>query len=188
MSPFTHLFVSWLGADSFPSLSPRERFLVTLSGVVPDVDGAGAIVEIATRDTDHPLLGFSEYHHLLHGAPFALAVAAGAALLARKRLAVGLLSLLAFHLHLLCDLLGARGPDGIQWPIPYLSPLRSGPLLSWEHQWALNAWPNFLITGVAMVVIVWRARLRGYSILSLVSEPADRAFVAAIRRRFPLAS
>lgn len=186
MSPFTHLFVSWLIADSFPSLSTRERTLVTLAGVVPDVDGAGAVVELLTRDTERPLLWFSEYHHLLHNIVFAALVAIAAALLSRNRALVALLSFLTFHVHLLCDLVGARGPDGAQWPVPYLFPLRADLLLSWEHQWSLNAWPNFAITGIAMTLIAARARLRGYSPVGMVSVRADRAFVEALRGRFPL--
>jgi hypothetical protein len=187
MSPFTHLFLSWLVAETAPSLSPRERALVTLSGVIPDIDGAGVFVEMATRDSENPLLWFSQYHHLLHNALFGATVVAVAMLLSKKRALVGALSVVAFHLHLLCDIIGARGPDGAQWPIPYLLPFDSRIALAWEHQWSLNAWPNFLITGAAMIAIVCLARNRGYSIVSLVSKRADREFVEAIRRRFPVA-
>ena len=185
MSPLSHLFIGWLVAETAPSLSRRERALVTFSGVIPDIDGAGVIVELLTRDTSHPLLWFSEYHHTLHGLLFSVLVALAVASFSKKRLTVFALSELAFHIHLLCDLAGARGPDGVQWPIPYLFPFGAVAMLSWKHQWYLNAWPNFLITGIAMFTTAWLARARGYSIVSIFSEKADAAFVAALRNRFP---
>lgn len=39
--------------------------MVTLAGVVPDIDGLGVIVELLTCDRAHPLLWWSEYHHVL---------------------------------------------------------------------------------------------------------------------------
>ncbi|MEI6197851.1 MAG: H-X9-DG-CTERM domain-containing protein [Verrucomicrobiota bacterium] len=41
MSPFAHLIGSWLVA-SVTTNNPRDRKLVTLAGVLPDVDGLGA--------------------------------------------------------------------------------------------------------------------------------------------------
>ena len=41
---------------------------------------------------------------------------------ANRKLTTALLVFISFHLHLLADLVGARGPDGDQWPIPYLLP------------------------------------------------------------------
>jgi hypothetical protein len=36
-------------------LNRRERAAVTLSGMIPDVDGLGAIPEVLTRHSAHPL-------------------------------------------------------------------------------------------------------------------------------------
>ena len=96
-----------------------------------------------------------------------------------------LLVFLSFHLHLLCDIIGARGPDGDQWPIPYLEPFSSLPRLIWSGQWALNAWPNMLITAVLIALAVRWAWQRGYSPLEMVSARADAVFVETLRRRFP---
>lgn len=101
---------------------------------------------------------------------------------------MGCLSLVAFHLHLIGDVVGARGPDGYSWPIPYLQPFSSHLQLEWEGQWYLNAWPNFAITGAALGLIFYLAWKRGYSILSLFSLSMDRAFVSALRQRFPALS
>ena len=124
--------------------------MITLAGVIPDIDGLGIIPELLTRHSEHPLLWFSDYHHQLHNLAFGLLVTAVAFGLAKQKWKTGLLVLLSFHLHLFEDLIGARGPDGDQWPIPYLWPFSHGGGLTWSGQWALNAWPNFAITiGIA---------------------------------------
>ena len=47
---------------------------------------------------------------------------------------------------------GARGPDGEPWPIPYLVPFSPTPRLVWSGQWALNAWPNVLLTAALIAL------------------------------------
>lgn len=184
MSPITHLLMSWVVANAAP-LSRRERAVVTLAGVVPDVDGLGVVAEVLTRDAERPLDWWSRYHHVLcHNVGFGLVLAVLAWLLSSRRSVTTALTLLAFHLHLLGDIVGARGPDGYQWPIPYLLPFSSRWDLTWSGQWALNAWPNFLITGLVMGTTFYLAWRRGYSPVELISTRADRAFVDAIRQRF----
>src|SRR6185436_5291484 len=97
-----------------------------------------------------------------------------------------LLVLLSFHLHLVADLMGARGPDGDQWPIPYLLPFSNRWQWTWSGQWALNAWPNFVLTALLLTLALWLAWKRGYSPLELFSAKADGALVRAIRNRFPV--
>jgi hypothetical protein len=106
----------------------------------------------------------------------------------RRKAIVGCLSLAAFHLHLMCDVVGARGPDGYSWPIPYLQPFSSHLQLEWEGQWYLNAWPNFAVAGAALGLIFYLTWKRGHSVLSLFSLRADRAFVSALRQRIPARS
>lgn len=96
-----------------------------------------------------------------------------------------LLALLSFHIHLFEDVLGSRGPDGYQWPIPYLSPFSQSLQLSWRGEWGLNAWPNVAITVGLLCVTFWLAWRRGFSPLEMISAKADGAFVRALRRRFP---
>ena len=96
-----------------------------------------------------------------------------------------LLVFVSFHLHLLCDLVGARGPDGYQWPIPYLKPFSNAAQLAWHGQWALNGWQNFVITGVLLLATFWFAWKNGASPLELVSTPANRAFILSLRQRLP---
>jgi len=185
MNPITHLLIGWATANT-TELDRRSRALVTLAGVAPDLDGLGVIPEVLTRHTSHPLPWFSEYHHMLgHNLAFAAIVTALSARLARtSRWKTALLAVISFHLHLLCDVLGARSPDGYQWPVPYLLPFSQHGQWAWRGQWALNAWPNFAITGAFLLWTFWYAWHAGRSPIEMVSPKADAEFVAALRQRF----
>lgn len=186
MSPITHFFMGWAVANSVP-LTKRDRAMVTWASVVPDIDGLGIIPEQLTKNSSHPLTWWSDYHHVLgHNIGFALVVTVLAAIFAKRRITTTLLVFISFHLHLLADLVGARGPDGDQWPIPYLLPFSNKWQLTWSGQWALNAWPNFVITGALIALAVVLARRRGFSPLEIFSRKIDAVFVGALRTRFPL--
>ena len=187
MSPVTHYLSGWVLANS-DALGRRDRALVTLSVVVPDVDGLGIIAEVLTRNSSHPLLWFSRYHHSLHNLAFAVVIGLLAFVLAEQRWKTAALCLLGVQLHLFEDLLGSRGPDGDQWPIPYLAPFSSRVNLTWHGQWALNAWPNFVITLALLGLTFYLAWRRGYSPLEMISRRADREYIDALRRRFPQAA
>jgi inner membrane protein len=184
MSPVTHFLTGWVLAST-ADLNRRDRALVTIASVIPDVDGLGAIADVLTRNSQHPLDWFGRYHHSLHNLGFALLIGLAAYVLGTQRNKVAVLAFLSFHLHLLEDLLGARGPEGYQWPIPYLMPFSKALDLTWHGQWALNAWPNFAITLTLLIVTFYLAWQRGYSPLEMFSLKADAAFVRALRRRFP---
>jgi inner membrane protein len=206
LSPVTHFFAGWLLAAVSPSGKPtmltrREKALVVAAAVAPDIDGLGIMPELLTRNSSHPLLWFSQYHHSLHTLAFALVCTVAAFLIAgplatftfgpaiqSRRLPThpwltAALVFISFHLHLLCDLIGARGPDGDQWPIPYLKPFSDAWQLTWHGQWALNAWQNFVITGLLLLATFWIAWKYGSSPLELVSEPANRALAQTLRQR-----
>jgi inner membrane protein len=185
MSPVTHFLSGWVLAN-LVDLGRRDRALVTLACVVPDVDGLGIVPELLTRHSAHPLLWFSQYHHSLHTLSFALVVTVAALLLPTRRWMTGLMVFLSFHLHLLEDVLGSRGPDGDQWPISYLFPFSSRLQWSWSGQWALNAWPNLAITVGLLLATFYLAWLKGFSPLQMISRRADRAYVRALRYRFPI--
>jgi inner membrane protein len=186
MSPITHFLTGWVVANCSPSLNGKEMPLVTIAGVVPDIDGLGAIPELLTKNSAHPLAWFSLYHHQLHNLTFGLFVTGMCFAIANHRLMTGLLALLSFHLHLIEDLLGARGPDDYQWPIPYLLPFSHAAQLTWKGQWPLNAWPNFAITVFLLVTTLYLARLTGHSPVEMISTQADKALVTTLRRRLPL--
>lgn len=185
MNVIEHFFIGWCVANLVPSLSDRDRTIVTMASVVPDIDGLGILVELPTRNTAHPILWWTEYHHVLaHNVGFAFLVALSAYLLATRRFETTILALVSFHSHIVGDIIGARGPDGYQWPIPYFLPFSRTPELSWEGQWALNAWQNFVITGVALALTCFLALRRGYSPVGIFSKRADIQVVRTLRARF----
>ena len=186
MSPITHFLAGWM-VSNLDHLSKRDRLLVAVAGVIPDLDGAGIVAEILTRHSPRPLTWWSDYHHVLgHNLGFALVTMAVSFCLATRRWKTALLAGLSFHLHLLGDIVGACRPEGHQWPIPYLLPFSRQWQWMWPGQWALNAWPNFLITFVLLAVTFYLAWRRGFSPLEMFSQKTDKAFVAALRRRFPV--
>ncbi len=188
MSPVTHFLVGWTVAGA-GDLNRRERAAVAVAGVIPDIDGLGFIAEVFTREWERPLLWFSEYHHILaHNLGFCLLVTGIGFAVAKRRWWTALLVFLSFHLHLLGDLIGGRGPEGYQWPIPYLLPFSDSWQWIWSGQWELNAWPNFVITGSSLAFLFYLAWKQGISPLEMFSGPANRAFVNALRRRFPYRS
>lgn len=206
MSPVTHLLAGWLLATAAP-LNGREKAAVVLAGVIPDIDGLGVVSELLTRNSSHPLLWFSEYHHTLHTLAFSLLVTSAACFISRRTarsaacndsflsnrssispraqgLTAALLAFVSFHLHLVCDLIGSRGPDGYSWPIPYLAPFSHSLQLTWHGQWVLNGWQNIVITCMLLLATFVAAFQCGSSPLELVSPRANQALVSTLRRRF----
>ncbi len=119
--------------------SRRDRALITIAGLAPDVDGLGIAVQLATAHAKQPLEWFSEYHHrLAHNLTAALVCAVVFARIAQGKLLVAGLALAAFTLHLVCDVIGAKGPDGHQWPVPLLLPFDSWEW-TWSGQWRLDS-------------------------------------------------
>jgi inner membrane protein len=183
MSPVTHFLTGWALAN-VARLDRRDRALVTLAVVVPDIDGLGFIPELLTRGSSHPLLWFSQYHHALHTLLFALVVTAIGYAFATRRWLTAALMFVGFHIHLLEDVAGARGPDGYAWPIPYLLPFSNRWNWTWAGQWGLNSWPNVAITFALLILLFYIAIKRGRSPLEFVSAAADQTFVRTLRARF----
>jgi inner membrane protein len=182
MSPVTHFLTGWVLANS-THLDRRQRIAITFAAVSPDIDGLGAVPELLTRNTSHPLLWFTQYHHALHTLLFAVIISAIIFAFTRRWL-VAVLALLAFHIHLLEDLVGSRGPDGFNWPIPYLLPLTQRGAWTWSGQWQLNAWPNIALTCALLLATLWLACKCGYSPVDIFSPRADRSVISALRMRF----
>jgi len=184
MSPITHFLASWTIAESCTE-NRRERLWICLAGLAPDLDGLGIFVDIA-----NDLLGrgvsqwYAVYHHFLfHGLFGAVVTVAIARLAGVARLKALLLVFLAFHLHLVCDLVGARGPERYDiWVIYYLGPFARNPTLWWPHQWPLNGWQNMLITVALLGWTLTLAVKRGASPISLLNRKWDEGVVAALRQ------
>ncbi len=189
MSPITHGLAAWVLLANAPrETTRRERVIVTIGGLIPDVDGVGAVPDMLTRwFTAAPTSFFHEYHHLLHTALFAAVATAGAAALAasdlRRRLRTAALFCAAFHLHLVCDVVGSGGPDGSNWDIPYLYPFTEAHRWMWSGQWRLDGWQNIAITVALLAATVAIAARRGRTIVEVVSTRADAAVVEVVRRR-----
>jgi LexA-binding, inner membrane-associated putative hydrolase len=186
MSPLTHLVGSWLVAVATTD-NPRDRKLVTWAGVVLDTDGLGIIPDILgswISGKECTFYYYQTYHHLLtHGWPAAVLVSISFALYAQNRPRVLLLCLLTFHLHLLCDLIGSRGPTpGDLWPICYSEPLFRHPIWFWKHQWRLDGWQNQIIFVVIFIASLFVAVKKGYSFVEVFNRRLDSVFTKVLQK------
>ena len=145
MAPGTHALIGWWTANVLP-LSRRDRLIVFLGGVLPDLDGLGLLFSTEA---------YLRYHHIIcHNLAACIAWLAIAAVVGQDRRRLIPLVVLSWHLHLACDYFGSRGPwNSRPWILPYLFPLVGawsgddfvGPSWYWNPwQWPLNYWP---ITG-----------------------------------------
>jgi membrane-bound metal-dependent hydrolase YbcI (DUF457 family) len=166
----THLAISWLIGQSLSER--RDRRLVTWAGVVPDLDALSLLAGASA---------FSRFHHsVTHGIVAATVVTVACAAFARSRLRTAAFALVAFHVHLLCDLLGS----GVDWSIAYFWPFSSREFVT-PYGWPLASWQNALITVVALFCIGWIGVTRGRTFTeTFLPAKADQAVVAVLRRRF----
>jgi inner membrane protein len=180
MSPVAHFIGSWLVAVATTN-NVRDRRLVTLAGVLPDLDGVAKSLSSGHEMNFHY---YQKFHHVwLHGWPGALLAAIVLACFAQQRWRVALGCLVTFHLHLLCDLLGSRGPSPADlWPICYGEPLFRHPVWFWKGQWKLDSWQNLSVFIVIFVVALWVAIKQGYSFVEVFSQRADAVVVGVLRK------
>jgi inner membrane protein len=165
-----HLAFSWLTGHALAER--RDRRLVAWSGVVPDLDALSLLGGVAA---------YSQYHHVLaHGV---VAAAVGTAIwtaLARRRLQVLVGSLAAFHLHLVCDLLGS----GRDWPIVYWYPFSRREFMT-PYGWPLASPQNALVWLGAVGVTIYIGIKRGRTFAeAFLPARADAAVVATLRKLF----
>ena len=180
MSPITHFLTGWTIANLPTETTPRDRLLISLAAVIADVDGLGIVIDFITRRTTF----YQDFHHVLgHNLLFGIFITLIFSWFTTRKFLTGILAFIGFHLHLLEDLIGSRSPDGYQWPIPYFWLFSNQWQWAWTGQWELNAWPNFLITGILLLMMFWLAIRRGFSPLEIISNNADKAFVHALRQR-----
>jgi inner membrane protein len=184
MSPETHLLASWIiGAKATDN--PRDCRLVALAGVLPDVDGLGLLVDLGGKALGcRPTDFYGTYHHyLLHGALGAVVIAGILTCFARQRLRVALLALLVFHLHLLCDFVGSRGPSPSDlWPIFYLGPFRNRPMWMWRGQWRLDGLFNRYFTVALFAWALWLGATLGHSFVGVFNRRVDEVFTGVLRK------
>jgi inner membrane protein len=183
MSPLTHLFASWLVAAK-TTRNPRDCKLAALAGLLPDADGVGLAVDVANQALGHkPTHYYALYHHYwLHGLLGGVIIALALALFARDKWRVALVAFFLFHLHVLCDLVGSRGPSPDDlWPIFYFGPFDKDPMWLWKGQWRLDGWQNQLISVLTLGGVLWLAVRQGHSPLGLLNRRADERFVSVLQ-------
>ena len=186
MSPVTHFLGSWLIATAATN-NPRDRKLVTLAGVLPDADGLGLVADVIgslISGKENTFFYYQQYHHyLLHGWPGALVIAALMTCMGRQRWRVALFCLLTFHLHLVCDLIGSRGPTpGDLWPIAFSEPVFRHPTFFWRGQWRLDGWQNRIVTVILFLTELGLAPRRSYSCVEVFNRKCDATFVAVLQK------
>lgn len=184
MSPITHGLLSWAIADRL-GLQSRDRNLVAWAGVLADIDGLGLLGDIVVDAVKgySPLWYFKYHHVLLHGITGAILIAFLLCLCGRRKPLVFAYAILMVHLHLVCDLLGSRGPTPADiWPIYYLWPCLPNYTMAWSGQWRLDSWQNASLSLFLFGLVLFSAIRRGYSPLIMLSARADAHFVAVLRQ------
>lgn len=170
MNLLVHAGLSWLLAQGLPER--RDRRLIVLAGSIPDLDALSLL--------GGPEAYFAYHHAVLHGLVGALGVAAACTCLARSRVAVCMLSLMAFHLHLVCDLAGS----GPRWPVLYFWPWDRHRWY-WLGQWDLNAWENHLIAALTFLACAGCAIPLRRTAIEVLCPAADRWVTDRLRRLIP---
>ena len=93
----THLMLSWVVGHRLNARADRRA--VAWAGVAADLDGLSILAGVDA---------YGRWHHVLtHGLVAGLVIGLVASACAKNRLQVWWFSLIAFHLHLLCDFLGS---------------------------------------------------------------------------------
>jgi membrane-bound metal-dependent hydrolase YbcI (DUF457 family) len=167
MQVLIHLAISWLIGHRLPER--RDRRLVTWSGVAPDLDALSLLAGAAA---------YSEYHRVVtHSLVAAVVTTAICAACARKRWKVTLLSLLAFHVHLVCDLVGS----GRDWPIVYFYPFSRHEFCT-PYGWPLASPQNAVAWLAAVALTIWIGITRGRTFAeAFLPARADAAVAKALR-------
>jgi hypothetical protein len=169
MNDIVHAELSWLLAQGLESR--RDRILVVVAGVAPDLDGLPVLASHAA---------YEAYHHVLFHSIFgAIATAVVCAALAKNRWVTGAWAFAAFHLHLLCDLAGS----GVEWPFAYFWPV-SQHFYGWSGAWELASWQNEVIGALATLACLGAALIWRRTFVEVFSLQADAQVTATIRRRF----
>ena len=153
----THVGLSWLVA-SVRCASRRDRWLVTLAGMLPDLDGAGVVWSHDAYVAAHRAVG--------HGLLFGLLLVALALWRADARWPTAALTALSFHLHLVLDVVGTGGlPVRYSWPVSDWG-------WSYRGHWVLASWPNALVMAATLLGVMLVARRRRR--MAPAGRPASR--------------
>ena len=194
----SHLITSWFVAEACGLKSPRERRIVALSGLAPDIDSlayVGAIVYFGfDKDLAFEHVWEVIHHRYTHGLGFVVLTGIVAFMMAsrfpvfgtrrendvvagssRRAGKVALLSMLVSVIHVFFDL--AAG--GATWPVFPLWPLSE---FAWavDWSWTLADWPNSAILFACLAGMMMYARVAGHSPMESVNYGFERWFVRII--------
>lgn len=179
MNIISHGIIGWtLGQQA--AIEKREAVIFTAASILPDIDAIGIVADLFNGGEAK---FFSAWHHKFgHNIFFGVFISIVAALISSRKVRTAFLSLLFFHIHLFCDLVGARGPDGYQWPLYYWFPYSETGYV-WPGQWEINAWPNIAITTFFIFLCLWQIAKYGYSPFKFISLRVDKLLVETISKR-----
>jgi len=194
----SHLIISWFVAEACGVKSPRDRRIVALSGLAPDIDSlayVGAIVYFRfDKDLAFEHVWEVVHHRYTHGLGFVVLTGIVAFLILtrfsfpgvgrRNDVAAGpgsragrvaLLCMLVSAIHVFCDVV-AGGPT---WPVFPAWPLSD---LAWslDWSWTLGEWPNSVILFACLAGTMLYARVAGYSPMESINYGVERWFVRII--------
>lgn len=189
MSPITHFLASWVVADTVLE-DDRDKMLVAVAGVLPDVDSFGIVCDAISPRVGGPQTSlYADLHHFLfHGLAGVAVLSALVAWKGRDKLKVFVWAFIVAHLHLLCDFLGSRGvtdsPEDL-WPIYYFGPFTRGQgVFLWQDQWKLNGWQNVSFTIVLLLWVFYEAWRFDRSPFRPIWPRVHAEFVKTLRARF----
>lgn len=194
----SHLITSWFVAEACGIKSARNRRIVALSGLAPDIDSlayVGAIVYFRfDKDLAFEHVWEVIHHRYTHGLGFVVLTGI-VAYLATTRFSVfragkrndvnagptdragnvALLCMLVSAIHVFCDVVGG-GPT---WPVFPAWPLSD---FAWavDWSWTLGEWPNSVILFACLAGMMVYARVAGYSPMESINYGFDRWFVRII--------
>ncbi len=187
----SHLIISWFAAEATGLESPRERRIVALSGLAPDIDVLaylGAIVYFGfDKDLAFEHVWTVVHHRYTHGIGFVVLTGIVTFIIAnrgnrlngtsyRRAGGVAILSMLASIVHVFCDIVGG----GSTWPVYPLWPISD---FGWATQWSwtLSDWQNTVILLGCLSGMMLYAKMSGYSPLESVNYNLDKWFVTVIQ-------
>lgn len=165
--------ISWVGARSI--FEKREnRIAVSVSGIAPDVDGIGLLIDVGLRVFNVQTHYWGAWHHKLHALPFCIVICCLVTVFVKaQRVLTFVIAFILFNVHVFCDLIGSKGPDGFQWPIPYFYPFKAEVSFVWSGQWALNGWQNILISAISVFAVWFFIKSKETTPLEIVSKRLD---------------
>jgi len=194
----SHLIISWFAAEAAGLKSPRDRRIVALSGLAPDIDVLAYLGGIVYFGFDKNL-AFEHvwqivHHRYTHGLGFILLTGIIAFIVAsrgtrpgelayRQAAGVAILSMITSMVHVFCDVVGG-GPT---WPVYPLWPISDfGWAVSWS--WTLADWPNTVILFSCLIGMMLYAKISGCSPMESINYNLDRWFVTIIQRGSSISS